>query len=161
MATLPVEQMLPTKFQPIAKRNFIFAIEGIDYFLIKTASKPTIQTEEVAINWMNSQRKVAGKTTFGTISVTMMEAIAPSAAQQVEEWRRLVHEQVSGRGGYADFYKRDIQIKVTDPVGNIIQQWELKGAFPTEVNYGELNYEGSDLGEITVQIAFDTFCLSF
>lgn len=44
--TLTVPEMLPAKFTPTFKRHFIFAIEGIDAFLIKTASKPEIKTEE-------------------------------------------------------------------------------------------------------------------
>jgi hypothetical protein len=110
--TLSVTDMLPQKFEPIQKRRFVFAIEGVDHFLIKTAARPQITTEEIAIPWINSTRYIAGKTKFGTMSVTLHDPIAPSAAQQIMEWQRLCFESVSGRGGYADFYKRDIQIKM-------------------------------------------------
>ena len=154
--------MLPQKFEPLAKRQFVFAIEGIDHFLIKTAARPQITTEELAIPWINSTRYIAGKTKFGTMQVTLHDAIAPSAAQQVEEWRRLCFESVSGRGGYADFYKRDIQIKMLDPVGTVVQLWDIKGAFITESNYGELSYEEeTGLAEITLTIRFDNMVLQF
>ena len=127
--TLSVNDMLPTKFEPLAKRRFVFAIEGVDAFLIKSAQRPNITTEDVPINWINSTRYVAGKTTFGEFSVTLHDPIAPSASQQVMEWIRLCFESVSGRSGYADFYKRDIQIKLLDPVGTVVQLWDVKGAF--------------------------------
>jgi hypothetical protein len=120
--------MLPTKWHPLAKRQFLLAIEGIDSFIVKTGARPTVTTEEVAINWMNSTRYIAGKTTFGDMAVTLHDPIAPSGAQQVMEWVRLCFESVSGRAGYADFYKRDIQIKMTDPVGTVVQLWDIKGA---------------------------------
>ena len=161
MATLDVTNMVPTKFTPIAKRHFYFAIEGLDAFLIKTAARPTITTEKVEINWINSQRKIAGKTTFGSLAVTMHEAVAPAAAQQVMEWVRLCFESVSGRGGYPDFYKRDIQIKMLDAPGNVIQLWDIKGAFVTEANFGDLTYEGSDLTEISLTIEFDNMVLQY
>jgi len=159
--TLSVNDMLPTKFEPLAKRRFIFAIEGIDSFLIKTAQRPNHTTEEVAINWINSTRYVAGKTTFSEIAVTLNDAIAPAGSQQVMEWMRLCFESVSGRSGYADFYKRDIQIKMLDPVGTVVQLWDIKGAFIKSSNYGELTYEGSDLADIQLSIRFDNAVLQF
>lgn len=159
--TLEVTDMLPKKFEPIAKRRFVFAIEGIDSFLVKAAARPTISTEEVAINWINSTRYVAGKTTFGEINVTLHDPISPSASQQVMEWIRTCYESVSGRAGYADFYKRDVQIKMLDPVGTVIQLWDIKGAFIKEANYGDLSYEGSDLAEITLSLRFDNVCLQY
>jgi hypothetical protein len=159
--TLDVTEMLPTKFQPIAKRQFLLAIEGVDAFLVKTAARPTITTEEVAINWINSTRYVAGKTTFGTMAVTLHDAIAPSGAQQVMEWIRLCFESVTGRSGYADFYKRDIQIKMLDPVGTVIQLWDIKGAWVQEANFNDITYEGSDQTEIALTIRFDNAVLQY
>lgn len=158
---LGTSTLLPQKFEPLAKRRFVFAIEGIDAFLIKTANRPTITTEEVPINWINSTRYVAGKTTFGEFNITLHDPIAPSAAQQVMEWSRTCFESVSGRAGYADFYKRDCQIKMLDPVGTVIQQWEIKGCFIKDANFGDLTYEGSDLTEITLVLRADNMVLSF
>jgi len=158
---IPVGDMNPAKFQPKAKRQFLLAIEGLDAFLVKTASRPSYTTEEVPINWINSTRYVAGKTTFGTMTVTLHDPVAPSGAQQVMEWIRLHYESVSGRAGYADFYKRDIQLRMTDPVGTIIELWDIKGAFITEANFNDVTYEGSDLVEISLTIRFDNAVLQY
>lgn len=160
--TLSVPEMLPTKFEPLTKRRFLLAIEGIDAFLIKTAARPTWNTEEVTIPFINSTRYIAGKTTFDTISVTLHDSIGPSGAQQVMEWIRLCFESVSGRGGYADFYKRDIQIKLLDPVGTVIQLWDIKGAFITSANFGDLSYEdATGLAEVSLTIRFDNVTLQY
>ena len=159
--TLSVTEMLPAKFTPMMKRQFVFAIEGIDAFLVKTAARPEITTEEVTINWINSTRYVAGKTTFGTLAVTLHDPIAPSGAQQVMEWIRLCFESVSGRAGYPDFYKRDIQLKMLDPVGTVIQLWDIKGAFLLSANFNEITYEGSDMVEIALSIRYDNAVMQF
>lgn len=153
--------MLPTRFEPMAKRRFLFAIEGVDAFLVKAAARPQITTEEVAIPWINATRYVAGRTTFNAISVTLHDAVAPSGAQQVMEWCRLCYESVTGRSGYSDFYKRDIQIKMLDPVGTVVQLWELKGCFVLEANFNDLQYEGSDLAETTLSIRYDNAVLLY
>ncbi len=159
--TLPVSDMLPNKFEPKRKFRWVFAIEGIDAFLMKTASRPTINTEEVPITYMNHTRYIAGKTTFDTVSCTLHDPIAPSGAQQVMEWVRTHFESVSGRSGYADFYKRDCQLKLLDPVGTVVELWDLKGCFLTSAGFGDLDYGGSDPTEISLTIRFDNCVLQY
>ena len=159
--TLSVMEMLPNKFEAKRKYRFIFAIEGIDSFIMKTATRPTFTTDPIEIPYINSTRYVAGKTKFGTIGVTLHDPIAPSGAQQVMEWIRTHFESVSGRSGYADFYKRDCQIKMLDPIGTVVEQWDIKGAFITEASFGELTYEGSDMAEISMTLQFDNAVLQY
>ena len=158
---LDVSEMLPTKWEPNVKRRFLFKIEGIDVFFVKSAQKPTFTTEEIEIPWMNSTRYVAGKTKINPINVVLYDAIAPSASQQAMEWMRLCTEIVSGRSGYADFYKRDCQIDVVDPVGNVVGRWDLKGVFPTEGNFGDLDMTSNDISEISLTLRMDSCVLQF
>jgi len=159
--TLDTTSMLPNAFEPKRKNRFIFAIEGIDAFIIKTSAQPTVTTEAIEIPFMNARRYVAGKTEFGTMAVTLHDPIAPSGAQQVMEWVRLHFESVSGRAGYADFYKRDVQIKLVDPIGTVIALWDVKGAFITEANFGELSYEDGNPTEISLTLRVDNCVLQF
>lgn len=159
--TLDVTSMLPNKFEPKRKNRWVLMIEGIDAYIIKTTSRPTMTTEEVPMSFINSTRYLAGKTTFDTIPVTLHDPIAPSGAQQVMEWVRLHFESVSGRSGYADFYKRDIQLKLLDPVGTVIELWDIKGAFITSAGFGELTYEDGTGTEISLTIRFDNAVLQF
>jgi hypothetical protein len=159
--TLDVTSMIPNKFEPKRKNRWVLMIEGIDAYIIKTAARPQITTEEVPIPFINSTRYLAGKTTFGTMGVTLHDPIAPSGAQQVMEWIRLHFESVSGRSGYADFYKRDIQLKMLDPVGTVIELWDIKGAFITDANFNEVTYEDGNPTEISLTLRFDNCVLQF
>lgn len=159
--TLSVVDMLPNKFEPKKKYRWILQIEGIDAFLLKTASRPQYTTESVEIPWINYTRYVAGKTKFNPISVTLYDPIAPSGAQQVMEWIRLHYESVSGRAGYADFYKRDIQLKLLDPIGTVVEHWDIKGAFITDANFNDLDMAASDNVEITLSIVYDNAVLQY
>lgn len=159
--TLDVTSMLPNKFEPKRKSRWVLMIEGVDAYIMKTAKRPTVNTEETPITFINATRYLAGKTTFDTLTVTLHDPIAPSGAQQVMEWIRTCYESVSGRAGYADFYKRDIQLKLLDPVGTVVELWDIKGAFCTAVDFGELTYEGAELAEISLTIRFDNAILQF
>lgn len=158
---LDVSSLLPNRFEPKRKNRWILQIEGVDAFLLKTASRPTITTEEIEMPFVNTVRYLAAKTRFNTINIVLQDGIAPSGAQQVMEWQRLCMESVSGRAGYADFYKRDIQLKMVDPVGTVVELWDIKGAFIRSVNFGELSYDDHAAMEIQLEIRYDNAVLQF
>lgn len=160
--TLDISSMNANRYEPKRKNRWILAIEGIDAFLVKSAARPTITTEEVEIPFMNSRRYLAGNTKFESMNVVLMDAIAPSAAQQVIEWIRLTFESVSGRGGYGDFYKRSIQLKMVDPVGTVVELWDITGAFITSANFGDLDYSGDAAPmEIALVLRYDNAILQY
>ena len=159
--TLSVTEMIPNKFEPKRKNRWIFAIEGIDAFILKTAARPSFTINEQEINFINAKRYVAGKMTFDTMSITLHDPIAPSGAQQVMEWIRTHYESVSGRAGYADFYKRDCQLKMLDPVGTVVELWDIKGAFLTNANFGDLSYDGEEPTDISLTLRFDNCVLQY
>jgi hypothetical protein len=159
--TLSVTDMLPNRFEPKRKFRWVLAIEGIDAFLVKSAARPTVEITQQEIHWINTVRYVAGKAKFSTMSVTLYDPIAPSAAQQVMEWIRTHYESVSGRAGYADFYKRDIQLKMLDPVGTVVELWDIKGAQITNVTYGELDYSQEEPSEIALTLQMDNCVLQY
>jgi len=160
--TLSVTDMLPNKFEPKRQFRWVLAIEGIDAFLIKTTARPQFTIAETTIPFINAKRYLAGRLTFSNLAVTLYDPIAPSGAQQVMEWVRTEYESVSGRAGYADFYKRDIQLKMLDPIGTVVELWDIKGAFITDANYNSLDYGNDDAPvEIALTIRYDNAVLQF
>jgi len=160
--TLDVTSMLPARFEPKRKQRWVLMIEGIDAYAIKSSARPKYTTGEVELPFINSRRYIAGMTKFNTMDVTLYDPIAPSGAQQIMEWVRLHFESVSGRSGYADFYKRDVQLKLLDPVGTVVELWDIKGAFITETDFGELAYEGDgEALEIKITLRYDNAVLQF
>ncbi len=158
---LDTSSLLPNRFEPKRKNRWVLQIEGIDAFLMKMAARPTVTTDEIELPFVNSVRYLAAKTRFNTINVTLLDAIAPSGAQQVMEWMRLCFESVSGRAGYADFYKRDVQLKMVDPVGTVVELWDIKGAFIRSANFGELSYDDHAASEIVLELRYDNAVLQY
>lgn len=160
--TLSVTDMLPNKFEPKRKHRWIFALEGIDSFIVKSTARPSFQLESKEIPWMNTQRYiVGGKLKFSDIKLDLHDPIAPSGAQQVMEWIRTHHESISGRAGYADFYKRDCQLKMVDPIGTVVELWDMKGAFIKSADFGGVDYNGDEPLGISLTLRMDSCVLQF
>ena len=158
---LDTTEMMFNNFEPKLSNRFVFYVDGLPAFLIKGAARPTVTTEEVVLNHINVNRKVKGKTSWGDISLSLYDPIVPSAAQAAMEWFRLSHESVTGRDGYAEMYKKDCTIKILGPVGDVVEEWTLKGAWPKEVSFKELAYESADAMTLDITLAIDYAILNY
>ena len=141
MAILNPNEIFYTAFEPKQSNRFILYMDGVPSYLVKGVGAVSLTQTAVALNHINVQRYVKGKTIWNTIQFTMYESITPSGAQAVMEWVRLGHESVTGRDGYSDFYKKDITFNVIGPVGDIVSEWIIKGAVITSVNFGDYNWD--------------------
>ena len=141
MAILNPNEIFYTAFEPKQSNRFILYMDGIPSFLVKGVGGINVAQTAVALNHINVQRYVKGKTIWGAISMTLYESITPSGAQAVMEWIRLGHESVTGRDGYSDFYKKDLTFNVLGPVGDIVSEWIIKGAVVTSANFGDYNWD--------------------
>ena len=158
---LEFNEMFYTNFEPKMKNRFIMEIGGIPSYLIKTANRPNIQFEAVTLEHINLKRKLKGKVEWQDLEITLYDTIVPSGAQAVMEWVRTSHESLTGRDGYADFYKKDIDIYMLGPVGDKIENWKIKGAFILNAQFGELDWTSNDPAEITLTLAYDYAVLEF
>jgi hypothetical protein len=160
MANLVNEQELFfNSFEPKTKNRFILTMDGVPSYLVKKINRPKLTQEAQKIDHINLQRYVKGKSIWGTMSMTLYDPIVPSGAQAVIEWVRLHHESVTGRDGYAAFYKKDLVLHMLGPVGDKVEEWIIKGAQITEVDFQELDWgdNGAPM-EFTVTIQPD-YCL--
>ena len=155
MAVLDPNEIFFTAFEPKQKNRFILYVDGIPSYQIKGMGA-------VALNHINVQRFVKGKTTWAPISMTLFDPITPSGAQAVMEWVRLHHESVTGRDGYSDFYKKDLTLDVLGPVGDIVSEWIIKGALITSANFGDYSWDTENAAqELTLEVQPDYCILNF
>jgi hypothetical protein len=162
MAILNPNEIFFTAFEPKQSNRFILYMDGMPSYLVKGVSAVSLTQTAVALNHINIQRYVKGKTIWGTISFTLYESITPSGAQAVMEWVRLGHESVTGRDGYSDFYKKDITFNVLGPVGDIVSEWIIKGAVITSANFGDYNWDDDGTPvNITLEVQPDYCILNY
>ena len=158
---LEFDKMFYTNFEPKMKNRYVMEIDTIPSYLVKAMNRPTIQFETIALDHINVKRKLQGKADWQDIQITLYDPIVPSAAQKVMDWIRLGHESITGRRGYADFYKKDITFYLLGPVGDKIEQWTLKGAFIQQANFGELDFTSNEVATIELTLAYDYAILEF
>jgi len=161
MAILETNEMMFTAFEPKLQNRFIMEIDGIPAYLIKSLNRPTISFNNITLDHINVKRKIKGKGTWEPITCELYDPVTPSGAQSVMEWVRLSHESVTGRDGYSDFYKKNIQIRTLGPVGDVVEEWILKGAYCANANFGPMDWTSDAPANISMTIEMDYAILNY
>ena len=161
MAILNTNDMMYTAFEPKLQNRFIMFIDGIPAFLVRKVGRPNIQFRDVTLDHINVKRKLKGKADWQDITAELYDPVTPSGGQAVMEWIRLSHESVTGRDGYSDFYKKDIRFNALGPVGDVVEEWIMKGAYCTQANFGDADWTSDTPMNITITMRMDYAILNY
>ncbi len=161
MAILDSNDIFFSTYEPKVQNRFVMAIQGIPAYIINKVTAVGFEQGEILLNHINVYRKLRGKTKWNDVTVSLYDPITPSGAQAVMEWARLGYESVTGRAGYSDFYKKDVTLNVLGPVGDIVGEWIIKGAFVVSSNFGQYNWSTDEAINVELQLAMDYCVLNF
>ena len=161
MPTLDPNEIMFTAFEPKVQNRFIMYIDGIPSYLVKSATSPSFTDNIIKLDHINTYRKLRGKREWQDMTLSLYDPITPSGAQAVMEWARLGYESVTGRAGYADFYKKDVTLNALGPVGDIVGEWIIKGAFVQNSNFGQYNWSSDEAVQVDLTLAMDYCVLNF
>ena len=124
-------------------------------------TRPTVSFEDMDIHIYNSKVRLAGKHSWGDVTVNMRDDAGGNVAKLVGEQLQKQFdfmEQASAASGID--YKFITRCENLDG-GNgasaptVLETWELYGCYLREANYGDLTYSESAPATIAMTIRFD------
>ncbi len=157
----------------------VFADEGVDNMLwyVKSCDKPGYSLANLTEKHfpydgaVADSQPVTTSPSFKTVSMSFVDPVYPNVTRKLARiFRRggfqehLAYNIAQRRGGGADSYIDTVEyvkIHQLDALGGITETWTLVDAFPTEVDWGKLDYSSNDLVEISVTWAYKTFTVEF
>lgn len=124
-------------------------------------SRPTVTFEQIDLPIYNSTIKLAGKHSWGDVTVNLRDDAGANVQRLVGEQlqKQLDFMEMASASAGID-YKFLTKFEVLDG-GNgamepvVLESWELYGCYLKEVNYNDANYADSAAMTITMSIAFD------
>ena len=123
--------------------------------MVRNCTLPEISTPAVELPFGNSKAKVPGQVEFGDGSMTFMDAIKKDIEKQLVEWQSKVYDVKTGKMGWVDEFKKDITVTQYGPDGTCERVWTFEGAWPSQISYGEMSGESSDVKQIQVTMSYD------
>ncbi len=162
MPVLNPNEIMFTAFEPKVNNRFLMTIQGVPAYLVHKVKFPEVNLNEITLDHINVYRKVKGKARWADMTMELYDPVTPSGEQVVMEWIRLSHESVTGRDGYSDFYKKDITLAELGPVGDVVGEWIIKGAFVKVATFGDGDWsQGEQYKNINVTLAMDYCILNY
>tara|TARA_R110000796_G_scaffold46462_14_gene112266 strand:+ start:19416 stop:20033 length:618 start_codon:yes stop_codon:yes gene_type:complete len=124
-------------------------------------TRPSVSFDDVTIDIYNSKVRLAGKHTWGDITVNLRDDAGGNVSKLVGEQLQKQFdfmEQASAASGID--YKFITRCEILDG-GNgasaptVLETWEIYGCYLTEANYNDLNYSESAPVTVALTIRFD------
>jgi len=149
--------MIAKDYEPQRQNRWVIGIDSndLDAYTARSWGRPSFNLGEVVIDYINEKRFLPGKFEPQTLSLTLNDPISPSGAQKLLRWIGQIHEQRTGRAGYAAVFQRTIYLKMLDGPGAVNQTWELKRCWVQSVDFGPLDYTSAEPVNITVTLRYD------
>lgn len=135
----------------------IHGIEGQEVITLSLESgfTPSESNSPIEMAYGNSKVKVAGQADYSDGSIVIRDFITRDTELLIYRWRSQVWNPETDQIGWAVQYKKEAEIWLLSPDGLSKRVWNLKGVWPSSVEYGDLSYDGGDKKTISVTLSYD------
>jgi hypothetical protein len=128
---------------------------------VASISRPNVNFNPFVIEAYNSKVNLVGKPSWEPVTVTLRDDAGGNVSKLVGEQIQKQFdfaEQASASSGID--YKFVLKFEMLDGGNganqpNVLETWELYGAFVNQVNYGEMSYTESAPAEIVLTVTYD------
>jgi len=126
---------------------------------VKIGARPSIEIEEVEINYLNGKFWIPGKATWQTITVTYFDVsgetgLAGVSTLSLFAWIATIYDITDPvrleMNSLPECYEGVGRLILYDGCGHPLEGWLLKKMWPTAVNWGDLDMGSSE--EVTVEL---------
>jgi hypothetical protein len=124
-------------------------------------TRPKVTFDEIVIDVYNSKVKLAGKHSWGDLTLTLRDDVTGAVSKLVGEQLQKqfdFYEQAAAASGID--YKFTTVIEMLDGGNgandaNVLETWEIDGCFVSDADYQGLDYKTSEPVQIALTIKFD------
>jgi hypothetical protein len=166
------------KFRWTFQVQDICGSSSIPESFVKLAARPNLSIEETEINFLNAKTWIPGKGSWNTISVTYIDVAnvqgtslnaSQGSPDNLYKWLASVYDfrgqgagatpgQLNNGSRRRDYAATGV-LNLYDGCGGTLETWYLNDMWPTEVNFGELDYAASE--EVTIELTLRYSAVEF
>ena len=129
----------------------------------KTVKKPEITITNVEHNFLNHKFYYPGRAEWAEVTITLVDPVSPDAAANTAAIIRNsgytppmnVNDVTTMSKQRAVAALGTVVISQIDSEGNALETWTLWNPFIISATFGDLDYSGDDLTEISIGIRYD------
>lgn len=173
MATISLTMENFSYAEPMKKNRFLVqfqaesalgdSVNGLT-IACHSSTIPNLTIEEQELHRFNDRVYIPSKGAFNTVDIGFYEYIkttnsipgdGKNAGDILWDWQKKVYNPSTGVSGYKQDITSNLIIIQFDGAGNVVRTWNLYHAWPTVVNFDELNSESGEIQNVTVTLRYD------
>lgn len=156
--------------------RFTFEIRGfcgnqnsvIPEHFVKELERPHLKVDEVEINHLHARTWIPGKASWETMTVTYMDVAHPTSIA-LWTWMSTIYslgDPVNLTMGNKSDWDATGIIYMWDGCGQLQETWFLQHMWPTDINFGKLDYASGEIATIDLtlrysDVAYKSYCPEF
>lgn len=149
-------------YQLQLQENFVVIFQskpGFDGFELLAASvtPPTRSYETIPVNYANKTINVAGRVSFGNMTIVVRDVIKKDTELQLTAWAESILSVKKGTRGKIEDYKVNVEIIPLSPNGEGGRPSIARGCFPVDINWGDLSYDNTGIRTVSITLACDDY----
>lgn len=118
---------------------------------VKVSARPSLSIEETEVNYLSSKSWISGKSNWNEMSVTYYETQFGANSPM---WT-LLQEHFDSKGNFVKpINKYNYGLIMYDGCGTPVEQWVLKGAWPSSIQWGELDHSSSEMTTLELTLRY-------
>ena len=124
---------------------------------VANTQTPYSTTTTQLIDYMHTQIKQSGRTTFQQWPITVRDDASGKARAYFEDWRSLVYgdKMNSSKSTLPTRYKRTANLMLISPSTSKTKSFSIHGVWPFEIGTTQLDYESETISTFPVTLSID------
>jgi len=147
------------------KRSFrwLLYVGGIPTWVIKSTKKPSYEVKESSHQYINHTFYFPGRLEWASIDVTVVDAGTPDSSKILSDIVKNAGYHLPedpndvstiSKAGAVNALGRVSMVQL-NAEGGVAEEWVLKNAWVSKVNFGDLDYSKDEMVQIQLTIRFD------
>ena len=122
-----------------------------------SVTPPSRSYETIPVNYANKTINIAGRNSFGTMTITFRDVISKDTELAFTAWMESILSLKKGTRGSIEKYKLPIEIIPLSPNGDSGRPSIATGCFPVNINWGDLSYDDTGIRVLNVEFSVDDY----
>lgn len=122
---------------------------------VQSAGQIATDVGIIEVPYGNTKVKFAGLPNISSTDIVFSDYLGKATERVIAAWHGKVFNPKTQIIGKASDYKKTAVLIETAPDGSSGRAWQLKGLWPSHVQYGAYDYSNANVRQITVTFSYD------
>jgi len=148
------------------KYRWLFKITDVSYDGVNAlppskSARPSLSFKEMDAQHLNETLYFPSKPEWKPVNLVLYDVKNNSNVDPVWDWLTKIYDPKGDENNWKpavsglDSFKKNCTLEMYDGCGNVMEKWKFEGAWPQNIEFGELDMSSSEVVTIDLTLRYD------